>query len=42
MNIQETNQVHEAYQHLLQAEKNKKSVAPLTELYPGITIHDAY
>jgi 2-keto-4-pentenoate hydratase len=32
----------EAYQHLLHAEKNKKSVAPLTDLYPDITIHDAY
>lgn len=35
-------QIVEAYKHLLQAEKNKKSVAPLTDLYPDITIHDAY
>ncbi|MFL6562945.1 MAG: 2-keto-4-pentenoate hydratase [Bacillus sp. (in: firmicutes)] len=35
-------QIVEAYQHLLQAEKNKKSVVPLTDLYPDITIHDAY
>jgi 2-keto-4-pentenoate hydratase len=42
MNIQETNRVLEAYQHLLQAEINKKSVAPLTDLYPDITIYDAY
>ncbi len=42
MNIQGTNQVLEAYQHLLQAEKNKKSVAPLTDLFPDITIHAAY
>jgi 2-keto-4-pentenoate hydratase len=42
MNIQETNQVHEAYQYLLQAEKNKQSVAPLTDLYPDITMNDAY
>jgi 2-keto-4-pentenoate hydratase len=42
MNIQGTNRVIEAYQHLLQAEKNKISVAPITDLYPDITIHDAY
>jgi 2-keto-4-pentenoate hydratase len=35
-------QIVEAYKHLLQAEKYKKSVAPLTDLYPDITIHDAY
>jgi 2-keto-4-pentenoate hydratase len=35
-------QIVEAYKHLLQAEKNKKSVDPLTDLYPDITIHDAY
>ncbi|WP_026564951.1 2-keto-4-pentenoate hydratase [Bacillus sp. UNC41MFS5] len=35
-------QIVEAYKHLLQAEKNKKSVAPLTDLYPDITIQDAY
>ncbi|MFL6560200.1 MAG: 2-keto-4-pentenoate hydratase, partial [Bacillus sp. (in: firmicutes)] len=35
-------QIVEAYKHLLQAEKSKKSVAPLTDLYPDITIHDAY
>ncbi|MDQ1002938.1 2-keto-4-pentenoate hydratase [Neobacillus niacini] len=42
MNIQQTNRVLEAYQHLLQAEKDRKSVAPLTDLYPEITIHEAY
>jgi 2-keto-4-pentenoate hydratase len=42
MNIQGTNIVLEALQRLLQAEKNKKSVAPLTDVYPDITIHDAY
>jgi 2-keto-4-pentenoate hydratase len=42
MKIQGTNQVLEAYQHLLQAEQHKKSVAPLTDLYPDITIQDAY
>ncbi|MDQ0971569.1 2-keto-4-pentenoate hydratase [Neobacillus niacini] len=42
MNLQQKNRVLEAYQHLLQAEKNKKSVAPLTDLYSDITIHDAY
>jgi 2-keto-4-pentenoate hydratase len=42
MNLQQTNRVLEVYQHLLQAEKDRKSVTPLTDLYPEITIHEAY
>jgi 2-keto-4-pentenoate hydratase len=42
MNMQVTTRVLEAYQHLLQAERDKRSVTPLTDLYPDITIHDAY
>lgn len=42
MSIQSTDKVLEAYQHLLLAEKNKKSVAPITELYPDLTLEEAY
>ena len=36
------NRVQEAYLYLLQAEENKMPVAPLTELFPNISIGEAY
>jgi 2-keto-4-pentenoate hydratase len=42
MSIQGTDKVRAAYQHLLLAEKRKKSVAPLTDLYPDLTVEEAY
>lgn len=34
--------VNFAYEHLRKAETEKKSVAPLTELYPNLTVDEAY
>lgn len=42
MSIQKTEVVESAYQHLLQAEKTMKSVAPLTELFSNLTVEEAY
>ena len=42
MSIQETSVIKDAYEHLLHAEQTKKSVTPLTDLYPSLTVHEAY
>ena len=42
MNKQVTNRVHHVYEHLLQAEVEKKSITPLTDLYPDMTVEEAY
>ncbi|RPK03090.1 2-keto-4-pentenoate hydratase [Priestia endophytica] len=42
MNNQLKDHVYHAYEHLRQAELEKKTVAPLTELYPDITVEEAY
>ncbi|MFJ7512586.1 2-keto-4-pentenoate hydratase [Peribacillus simplex] len=42
MSIQKTAVVQDAYEHLLHAEQTKKSVTPLTDLYPSLTVHEAY
>ncbi|MBV7507810.1 2-keto-4-pentenoate hydratase [Bacillus sp. sid0103] len=34
--------VNEAYEHLIQAEREQKMVSPLTDLYPDLTIDEAY
>ncbi|MGE8081688.1 2-keto-4-pentenoate hydratase [Peribacillus loiseleuriae] len=42
MNIPKIDVVQEAYEYLLQAEQTKKSVAPLTDLFPNLTVDEAY
>jgi 2-keto-4-pentenoate hydratase len=37
-----TDRVHRANDHLLQAELEKKTVTPLTNLYPDMTVDEAY
>ena len=42
MSNQVTDRVHHANDHLLQAELDKKAVTPLTDLYPDMTVDEAY
>lgn len=42
MSKQGTYRVQDAYRHLLQAEVEKKSVLPLMDLYPEMTVDEAY
>lgn len=42
MSIKGTDKITEAYEHLHKAETTMKSVEPLTELYPDLTVDEAY
>ena len=42
MSVHSKEIIQEAWQHLKQAEEEKKSVSPLTDLHPGLTVEDAY
>ncbi|USK84830.1 2-keto-4-pentenoate hydratase [Peribacillus asahii] len=42
MSSQIANRIDEAYKHLLKAETEQQSVAPLTQSYPDLTIDEAY
>ncbi|WP_238162668.1 2-keto-4-pentenoate hydratase [Cohnella sp. AR92] len=42
MNAEAPKRIQLAYEHLLAAEEERRSVAPLTERFPGFTIDEAY
>lgn len=42
MTQEKENRIEEGFKHLLQAETSQISVSPLTELYPDLTVDEAY
>ncbi|HZG71657.1 MAG TPA: 2-keto-4-pentenoate hydratase [Chondromyces sp.] len=42
MNTQVTDQIYRAYKHLLQAEEEMEAVKPLTDIYPNLSVDEAY